>query len=457
MDMELRTTLVQTKGKWYVSATVPTHLRQLFNGQKQIKLSTGTSDRAIAEKRQVSKSNEIYQKIYHKQNSDHPVIAAIEKVLDATSEVKANYDVSEVLVEEKRPLIIADIFKRSAYAEFKGRTIECELERERYQSVLENINGAFDEIYGHVEFLRHPSVDEPNDNNLPCILEVLERWQSETHFNRLKTKNTYVSHVKRFVKHNGNLKLSEITKVVAYKYVRHLENEGLAHSTIETSVASMRGLFKFAEEHGLAEKNVFSEVNLKGKGKPKQKRVPFTKHQLIKLFQLDMNERDRLCLKILSTTGMRLDEVALLRFEDIKLDKDTGLRYLDLTSEDKILKNDRASRRIIPIPDVLDLPLTGNGRIFDYPTDKDGKSQNAASKALLRKIELVREEKNQNLVVHILRHTYKDMLRDAGIPKDMHDFLLGHSASSVGESYGQGYSLRAKYEAIQKLDFSFLC
>lgn len=90
----------------------------------------------------------------------------------------------------------------------------------------------------------------------------------------------------------------------------------------------MRGLLKFAEEHGFIQTNVFSEVNLKGKGKPKQKRVPFTKHQLIKLFQLDMNEKDRLCLKILATTGMRLDEVALLRFEDIKLDRDTGLRYL---------------------------------------------------------------------------------------------------------------------------------
>ena len=224
MDMELRTTLVQTKGKWYVSATVPTHLRRLFNGQKQIKVSTGTSDRAIAEQRQVSKSNEIYQKIYSKQNSDHPVIAAIEKIVDATSEVKANYDAAEVLVEEQRPLIIADIFKRSAYAEFKARTIECELERERYKSVLDTINGASDEIYGHLdEFIRRPSVDEPNDENFPCILEVLERWPSETHFNRVKTKNTYASHVKRFVKHQGNLKLNEITKRGAYEFVRHLE------------------------------------------------------------------------------------------------------------------------------------------------------------------------------------------------------------------------------------------
>lgn len=186
-------------------------------------MSTGTSDRAIAEQRQVSKSNEIYQKIYLKQNSDHPVIAAIENIVDATSEVKANYDATEVLEEEQRPLIIADIFKRSAYAELKARTIECELERERYKSVLETINGAFDEIDVHLdEFTRRPSVDEPNDENLPCILEVLERWQSETYFNRVKTKNTYASHVKRFVKHNGNLKLSEITKAVAYKFVRHL-------------------------------------------------------------------------------------------------------------------------------------------------------------------------------------------------------------------------------------------
>ena len=106
--------------------------------------------------------------------------------------------------------------------------------------------------------MRRPSVDEPHEENLPCILEVLERWQSETHFNRVKTKNTYASHVKRFVSHNGNLKLSEINKALAYDFVRHLEKEGLAHSTIETSVASMRGLFKFAEEHGLIETNVFS-------------------------------------------------------------------------------------------------------------------------------------------------------------------------------------------------------
>ena len=92
---------------------------------------------------------------------------------------------------------------------------------------------------------------------------------------------------------------------------------------------------------------------------------------------------------------------------------------------------------------------------YNYPKDVYGESQNAASKALLRQIRLVRSSSNQNLVVHSLQHTYKDMLRDAGVPKDLQNFLLGQAASTVGESYGQGYSLTAKKAAIDQLDLSF--
>ena len=96
-----------------------------------------------------------------------------------------------------------------------------------------------------------------------------------------------------------------------------------------------------------------------------------------------MKDRDRPCLKILASTGMRLDEVALLTFDDLKVDEDTGIRFFDLTDDVKLLKNDAASRRQVPVPDQLVLP-SGQGRLFDYPKDIDGKSQNAASEALMR-------------------------------------------------------------------------
>ncbi|WP_419186991.1 DUF6538 domain-containing protein [Candidatus Halocynthiibacter alkanivorans] len=38
------TTLVLTKGKWYVNCTVPKDLRSYFSGRNQIRKSTGTTD-----------------------------------------------------------------------------------------------------------------------------------------------------------------------------------------------------------------------------------------------------------------------------------------------------------------------------------------------------------------------------------------------------------------------------
>jgi integrase len=97
---------------------------------------------------------------------------------------------------------------------------------------------------------------------------------------------------------------------------------------LETAVAAMRGLLNFAEEKGYVDCNSFAGLRLKGKGKPSGKRVPFTQKQLTRLFQLPMKQRDKLCLQILACTGMRLDEVALLTFDDIKIDEDTGISFL---------------------------------------------------------------------------------------------------------------------------------
>lgn len=66
-----------------------------------------------------------------------------------------------------------------------------------------------------------------------------------------------------------------------------------------------------------------------------------------------IKDRVKLCLKILASTGMRLDEVALQTFEDLRVDEDTGIRFFDLTNEAKLLKNNAASRRQVPVLDQL--------------------------------------------------------------------------------------------------------
>ncbi|SHK64403.1 hypothetical protein SAMN05444000_1528 [Shimia gijangensis] len=57
------TTLAMNKGKYYVLVTVPADLRQHFNGRKQLKQSTGTSDLADAKRRQHNISVELYARL----------------------------------------------------------------------------------------------------------------------------------------------------------------------------------------------------------------------------------------------------------------------------------------------------------------------------------------------------------------------------------------------------------
>jgi len=455
--MDIKPTLVQAKGKWYVCVTVPVELRQSFKGQKQIKRSTGTSDKKLAEKRLIQKANEILNELEGALAENHPYVKAGQKIIDLTSEIKHGFSADQLLKKSTSLEAMRDIMERASYAKSLGWMGEGDPEtaigiahmQERMEKALEDFEEQAD------LFFSTNKIEGFRLSDKPLISEVLEQWLDNPNVSRTKTINTYASHVKRFIKFGGDQTVDAVTKIEANHYVQHLVKFGLAHSTLETAVAAMRGLLNFAEEKGYVEFNSFAGLRLKGKGKPPRKRVPFTQKQLTRLFQLPMKQRDKLCLQILACTGMRLDEVALLTFDDIKIDEDTGIRFFDLTDEAKLLKNDEASRRKVPVPDKLKLP-TGQGRLFNYPKDVDGKSQNAASKALLRQIRLVRSSSDQNLVVHSLRHTYKDMLRDAGVPKDLQDFLLGHAASSVGESYGQGYSLKSKKEAIDRLDLSFL-
>lgn len=456
--IEVRPTLQRTKGKWYVCITVPTHLRDQLNGRKQMKLSTGTSDRVIAERKFVSLANKLLVRLEEAAGSNHPLIIAAQEIINLTPEITTGYSAEQLLDPATHWDAIADIKSRATYVEkatFMGRgDPETAILITAAQEAMAN---ALIEFEKQLEIYR-PNVSQISQtrSSQQLLTEILEEWMASLQVGRLKTKSSYRHHVERFISSVGDLPITAISKGHANEFVNELSVAGFSNSTIETAVAALRGMMNYALDLELVEANPFSNLRIRGKGKPPQARSTLSRRQLEALLQLPMKKRDRLCLTILAATGMRLDEAALLNYEDVKIDDDTGIRYFDLTGKNKILKNRKNSPRQIPIPDALQVPFDGSGRMFDYATDKDGKAQNAASKALMQHIRKIKKEPDENLVVHSLRHTYKDMLRDSGIPKDLQDFLLGHAATSVGESYGQGYSLKAKKEAVEKLDLSFL-
>ena len=86
----------------------------------------------------------------------------------------------------------------------------------------------------------------------------------------------------------------------------------------------------------------------------KQTYKPLETEELFALFQLDMEPQERLLLAILITTGMRLDEAALLTWERIVTRH--GVSCFGLVGDARV-KNE-GSMRYVPVPSVVK-PLLG--------------------------------------------------------------------------------------------------
>ena len=292
-----------------------------------------------------------------------------------------------------------------------------------------------------------PSIAPPFSSG--SVTDAAHEYIAGRDWNREQTKQIVTRAINQFIDTVAPATVAEITKAHAYRFAQHLDDEGKANGTIKDRVTYVTGMLKWLERRELINANPFVGLDFKGYGKAKQSYQPFTKQQLHDLFALDtLPCSDRLLLSILITTGMRLDEAALLSWENVI---EGDVRHFDLTKG--IVKN-LGSSRFVPIPKALVLPERSTGRLFDYKLDIDGKAQAAASNAVNAHIHQIRSSDRQ--VAHSLRGTLKDLLRDAGVPKETNDFITGHGAGDVAGKYGSGPSLKVRSEALDSVEHPWL-
>jgi len=314
-----------------------------------------------------------------------------------------------------------------------------------------------------------------NPTGCPTILDSLPRYMRAKKWEnvRNKTKKYTPHYIHKCVEIIGNLPLDQVQNFHADNIAEELDMEGKANSTIKTYVNSLGGLLTWATTHernknldiekSWIASNVFKGVPLADWGAQKRPWEALTTGQLHHLFSLQMSPKERLLFTLLITTGMRLDEVCLLRWEQIKTDVN-GIRYIDLSINP--IKNDKFSKRNVAIPDVVSLPQREAGRLFNYTLDDDKKSSKAASRKLnekyLHKIRL--NEKDDRKVVHSLRHNVSGfMLNLRPVPSSEHmDWITGHdmdgskTESERTRTYGQDPDVSIKYEILNRIEHPWL-
>ena len=259
----------------------------------------------------------------------------------------------------------------------------------------------------------------------------------------------------------GNKPLTDYTKLHAYDIARSMHEDGYSRSQISKMITYGRGLFKYATKtrgtngEALLVDQPWKDIELDDYGKEKRKYKPLELEELKALFALDMGEQERLLLSILISTGMRLDEVALMTWERIREYKDVLCFCLMNDTGDERFKN-RGSMRYVPVPEIIKpmLAKRGQGRVFNYRVDRDGKAQAAASDAVMPLIRKITTDDRK--VAHSLRGNFKDALRELEVSKELNDFITGHAQGDVGGKYGEGPSLKKRAEVIDRIQYPWL-
>lgn len=147
---------------------------------------------------------------------------------------------------------------------------------------------------------------------------------------------------------------------------------------------------------------------------------------------------------LMAYTGARREEVAQLLVSDVEQDEQSGVWCIAIRpGEGKSLKT-ASSRRRVPLHDdlialgLLDYrnSVPAGGRLFPLlKPHKDGFGHAVGKtwdKYLQEEVRLQTTAKP----AHGFRHAFKTLCREVGIPKEVHDWLTGHAAANVGDTYG---------------------
>lgn len=223
-----------------------------------------------------------------------------------------------------------------------------------------------------------------------------------------------------------------------------LIDKGQSSSSVKRAFSIIKAIINLAiSELGLEIRNVFTGIYLPNAGDSK-KRAAITGTNLALIQQAceSLDDEMRWLVALLSDTGMRLGEGAGLLVEDIDLEAE--IPHVSIKPHEHRPLKTASSKRTVPL---VGASLWAAQRIvsseqsgFCFPryNRQSTTNTNSASAALNKWLKSVCCEP---LVIHGLRHGMRDRLRAVEAPLEMIDQIGGWSLKSVGQGYGDGYSL----------------
>lgn len=273
-----------------------------------------------------------------------------------------------------------------------------------------------------------------------------------------KTKifsNTAKRAVKQFINYKHNIPLDCITSLDVTGFRQFLLDQGLKVASVKRAFATLRAIINFViSEMGIDSKNPFNNVYLpESNDSTKRQPVPEGDIKIIQRKCKEVNDDVRWLVAFISDTGLRLAEASGLLKSDIHLD--TSTPYIQVRTHPHRRLKTSSSVRSIPLTPLATWAIRNtliSDSKFCFPryNKQDTTNANSASATINKWLKAA----NHNFVVHSLRHSFRDRLRKVETPTEMIDALGGWSINSVGQRYGNGYSVEHFKTYIDKISLT---
>jgi len=286
-------------------------------------------------------------------------------------------------------------------------------------------------------------------------------------------------HARRFEEMTGVHTVEEVRRHHAIRFVERLQQAEQTPQNINMHLASLMKLLNYAVRLDLIRANEASGLTVKVPNGEKARRS-FDSSALKSIFSSPIYTAGHqpkggggdasYWLPLLALfTGARLEELCQLHPDDVTRVAYHGeggeasawvIRITD-EGEGQGLKNTGSRRRVPVHPELERLGFIdyaqqakaeGRKRIFHKLVPSiDGKEGGNFTKWFSRHLRDTCKVTDKRMVFHSFRHLFKEVLREAEIPKEINDALTGHESGDVGDKYGgDAYPIRPLVNALKR-------
>lgn len=311
-----------------------------------------------------------------------------------------------------------------------------------------------------VDRLAHQMLRTPLPMCLSEVLDIYFKNHPKGHDEAYKAKVKLVWN--KLIDLIKDIPLVSIDRTLARKYrdLRLEQTKGKVNkskiktTTVDREINQIKAVItRVIREEELDIRNPFESLTISGLGKDANIREPLDISEITILLNACKENLDqtRKILAIQALTGARISEIAgLLKTDFI----DGEIPHIFIRSNSGRSLKTKQSERLVPlvglaltaIKDQLNSLPTDAIAMFPRYYDTNGVKRDAISATankLLKSLGI-------NKTTHSLRHTMRDMLREAGVTADIAHEIGGWSGQVIGDKYGKGFSLAIKRDALLK-------